>query len=88
MLEVLGLSSKAKPKAPSELVRAACEAVLQLEAMMPQPSSSNQHAALVEEITRHFSVMKQTLYGEPDNPPDKQIALELAREVRAALHAH
>jgi len=80
MLEALGFKAT-KLKTPPELVRAACEAVLRLEESAAQPSSSNQHAALVEEISRHFGQIKQMLYGEPDNPPDKQLALDLAREV-------
>lgn len=80
MLEVLGLT-KAKSKAPAELVRAAREAVLRLEgASQPSPSQPSASTSVLEEITRHFGMMKQILYGEPDNPPDKQIALDLARE--------
>eukprot|EP00966_Prymnesium_polylepis_P015867 366564-Prymnesium_polylepis.1 len=91
---ILGLTggSRAEPKTPPELVRAAVDAVMQLQASCAQPgapSASSDQQALIEEISRLFGTMKLILYGEPDSPPDKQVALELAREVlRTELLTH
>ena len=74
--DLLGLTKKPKP--PAELVRAACEAVMQL----PLPAAQAQEGApsigkgsalhpSALELTKHFAAMKAILYGEPDQPADK-----------------
>ncbi|KAL1507560.1 hypothetical protein AB1Y20_007180 [Prymnesium parvum] len=82
---MVSLAPRPEPAAPSELVGAARRAVSQLlerlDAKLTGPPASSDQQPLVEEISRHFSAMKLSLYGEPDRPPDKQLALELAREI-------
>lgn len=81
----LGSSSKQDTKAPPGLVSAAVNAVEYLvmfnTGTSPHNDNPNEQHALIEEISRLFSSMKLLLYGEPDSPPDKQVALELAKEV-------
>lgn len=81
----LGSISKPDPKVASDLVSAAVHAVEQLAACAAQSAAgtaaSSEQQPFIEELSRLFSSMKLLLYGEPDSPPDKQVAQELACKV-------
>ncbi|KAL3895690.1 MAG: hypothetical protein SGPRY_013452, partial [Prymnesium sp.] len=81
----LAASPKPQPRSPDELVRRAVQTVSQLLASVGGSSSdaapSCEQQALIADISNLFSAMKLLLYGEPDSPPNKQTALDLAREV-------
>jgi len=72
-------------KKEAELVRATREAVLHCSGAAAASSSSaeasDEHAAKLSEISHSLAAMKATLYGEPDQPPNKEQGLELAREI-------
>lgn len=75
LTDLLGLTKRTRH--PADLARAAGDAALQLWAAHGASTSS---AAI--ELTKHMAAMKLMLYGEgPEQPPDKQLVLELAREV-------
>ena len=71
MLELLGLNQR-----PTVLVRAACDAIVGLEASEPDVSA----------VSRAVAVIRRVLCGTPpEQPPDKPAAAELASEI---LKAH
>mmetsp|Transcript_72473 Transcript_72473/g.120823 ORF Transcript_72473/g.120823 Transcript_72473/m.120823 type:complete len:391 (+) Transcript_72473:114-1286(+) len=83
-------AKKVKP-ASEQLVKAACDALQQCERDSSSSStsggvsgsggSSGSLSNSLSALSTHVAQMKAILYGEPDAPPKKEEALELAREV-------